>query len=981
MLLFIELEQAEVVTEALVSGLTSKNPKVVVAALDFLHQALASFGHRVVTPQLIIEALPALFESKDGMTRDNAKGLVVELASWMGPGAVRTLLFDKMRDAMRNDINHWMSDMATSKKPARLTRKQRSMAKGIREQAAAGRGGGAAAAAMHGPRAQAAAAAPFKRLGFKGGGSDVLAAPPPIPITSEQNLRSELEAATATLALAANADRQARMSAMQRVEGLVLGGAADWGSFHEAMQGLARALAQQFEERRSTVARQACHLIAVLAHALGRRFEPHALALLPKLSGVLVDIGAVMVASSNVGVRGVLRHCQTGLTLQAIADSMCRGGESTTRTWPYCASYLVQILEEWNVGFFSRHTGSTEVAIYAAAQTSSADARQSSSTAMALYDGGQPGGAEASLEQLHSTTQDTLAGGLAGSEPYATAQHLAAVHASRVWLPGIVTRIVRALPANEIACTSRLIDKATAREFANYRTVRLSLPSPTHAFRKRWGSPDAFRGLTRAQRRKLLCLTAASGNVDNLEIALANAGFVAPHGLLEAAAAAGQLVACQLLRERDCPWGKSFAAAAQRGHRNVCEWMLASGCPFDVMAVHNAARRGHVGLMHWLMVQQRQPSLQLDWGRLVVAAAEGFRLEPFQRLYQQLMAGQQPCGEAHQQQQQQPPGGSSSGRTARAAAGARELIQSHKVSILATSAGSPTPDWQAKVEWLEELGYPRTVDAYKCACRGDDAVDRLQWLRSRGYPLEAAVADEAVACGSLAALRYLMEQAGVQPSRSVDCVAARHGQLAVLQYLHAQGWPVKRKEVAYDDAGEGHMPVVVWAVEALGVSDRNTLFLMDKAGESGNVELMIVWMIERGWPGWCREAISAMLYSVSEEALARVNTNEWVPGDGGPYADAAGAGDLAMLRALHRIGCPWGPPGKVMVRCVLLRRKCPIPALKCLVDLGCPVDWGAAVRAAKAREPGEYRTALLAWLDQERLRREGPLSTGSEGSM
>lgn len=35
------------------------------------------FGHRVVTPQPIIKALPALFESKDGKAREKVKEIVV----------------------------------------------------------------------------------------------------------------------------------------------------------------------------------------------------------------------------------------------------------------------------------------------------------------------------------------------------------------------------------------------------------------------------------------------------------------------------------------------------------------------------------------------------------------------------------------------------------------------------------------------------------------------------------------------------------------------------------------------------------------------------------------------------------------------------------------------------------------------------------------------------------------------------------------
>ncbi|KAG2491479.1 hypothetical protein HYH03_010264 [Edaphochlamys debaryana] len=135
MLLFIELEQAEKVTEALLTGLGNKNPKVVLMALELLFHALNLFGHRVVVPQPIIKALPALFEVKDNKARDKVKEIVVELARWLGPDTVRTLMFDKMRDAMKADINTAMEGLEPApRQPPRLTRKQQAKLAEAREQ-------------------------------------------------------------------------------------------------------------------------------------------------------------------------------------------------------------------------------------------------------------------------------------------------------------------------------------------------------------------------------------------------------------------------------------------------------------------------------------------------------------------------------------------------------------------------------------------------------------------------------------------------------------------------------------------------------------------------------------------------------------------------------------------------------------------------------------------------------------------------------
>ncbi|GLC39397.1 hypothetical protein PLESTM_000892400 [Pleodorina starrii] len=155
---------------------------------------------------------------------------------------------------------------------------------------------------------------------------------------------------------------------------------------------------------------------------------------------------------------------------------------------------------------------------------------------------------------------------------------------SSIWLPGIVACIAHHLPANEVASTLRLIDKATSDQFATHKTLRLSLPSPIHVFRERWGRLGAFRALSHKQRLQLLCLTAASGSVANLEVALANAGLDLRRELLEAAAAAGQLAAG---RRRPATgtcasgcWpaaapstGTSFAQLPGAGRRILC-----SGC-------------------------------------------------------------------------------------------------------------------------------------------------------------------------------------------------------------------------------------------------------------------------------------------------------------------------------------------------------------------------------------------------------------------
>ncbi|GLC67301.1 hypothetical protein PLESTF_000540100 [Pleodorina starrii] len=101
--------------------------------------------------------------------------------------------------------------------------------------------------------------------------------------------------------------------------------------------------------------------------------------------------------------------------------------------------------------------------------------------------------------------------------------------------------------------------------------------------------------------------------------------------------------------------------------------------------------------------------------------------------------------------------------------------------------------------------------------------------------------------------------------------------------------------------------------------------------------------------------------------------------DGGAYLGAARNGDLAMLRCLHRLGCPWGPPGELLTDCI--RSGVSVAVLRCLLDLGCPeMDWDAAVKLAEDRarmNPWERHPVLLAWLGEQQQRRRSPGPQGA----
>ena len=93
-------------------------------------------------------------------------------------------------------------------------------------------------------------------------------------VHSERELLRELDQIQGILAGGAG-DWDKRVAAIVRLEGLVKGGAAGFEGFNEALKALASPLVDQLSDRRSAVARQAAHLLEVLAAGMGPRFDSY----------------------------------------------------------------------------------------------------------------------------------------------------------------------------------------------------------------------------------------------------------------------------------------------------------------------------------------------------------------------------------------------------------------------------------------------------------------------------------------------------------------------------------------------------------------------------------------------------------------------------------------------------------------------------------------------------------------------------------
>ncbi|KXZ44917.1 hypothetical protein GPECTOR_61g870 [Gonium pectorale] len=424
----------------------------------------------------------------------------------------------------------------------------------------------------------------------------------------------------------------------------------------------------------------------------------------------------------------------------------------------------------------------------------------------------------------------------------------------------------------EITTSFRFVNKSAAAHFSGseYKTVRLSQPVPPHAFAARWLAPGAMRGLTLAQRRKLLCLTAVSGVVENLELALQAVGCALTYEVFKAAAAAGKLASCQWLREKGCPMfraaeeeeeeeeveedsGGLVGAAAGGGHWHVCEWLLSLDVTWSSYGELEAGRGGHLPLMGWLQEQRPQDRVgDIDRRELFAAMVHGCDLATLQRLWEDW--------QVHR--------------------------QSHvkKAHILAMAAGSPTPDWETKCR-----GYALSVNAVKTVASAGN-VEAVEFLLEKvPAPREAAL------------------------KARVTTAAAAGGHLAVLQLLSAKGWSVTARRAARAAVAAvkgGHKHVLIWLIERFGLpAVRPCVRLFNAAAQSGSVELLQQ-LREHGCP-WNKSSYLAAAEGGCEAAL------EWLveqgcpfPASGGPYSVAARNGDTLTAGCLRRLGCPLGDGGR-----------------------------------------------------------------------
>ncbi|KAJ7975023.1 protein MOR1 [Quillaja saponaria] len=123
-MLWVELEAVEVFLDAMEKAIKNKVVKAVVPAIDVMFLALSEFGVKIVPPKRILKMVPELFDHQDQNVRASSKGLTLELCRWIGKDPVKSILFEKMRDTMKKELEAELVNVTGTAKPSRKIRSE-----------------------------------------------------------------------------------------------------------------------------------------------------------------------------------------------------------------------------------------------------------------------------------------------------------------------------------------------------------------------------------------------------------------------------------------------------------------------------------------------------------------------------------------------------------------------------------------------------------------------------------------------------------------------------------------------------------------------------------------------------------------------------------------------------------------------------------------------------------------------------------------
>ena len=171
-------------------------------------------------------------------------------------------------------------------------------------------------------------------------------------------------------------------------------------------------------------------------------------------------------------------------------------------------------------------------------------------------------------------------------------------------------------------------------------------------------------------------------------------------------------------------------------------------------------------------------------------------------------------------------------------------------------------------------------------------------VAATGHVVEEMTGRVAAGLGYLSTLKHLHRQGRLELSENLLQEAAKTGQLEVVKWLRANGWPWNTTTCSWVEEG-GHLEVLQWA-RANGCEWNEWTFAF--AAQGGHLEVL-QWLHANGcpWDGWtCASAAEG----------GHLEVLQWARANGCPWDEltcyyAAKSGHLEVLQWLRANGCPW----------------------------------------------------------------------------
>ncbi|KAL5253039.1 hypothetical protein ACHWQZ_G015707 [Mnemiopsis leidyi] len=122
-LMCVEIEKVQDAREEILEAFSSKQPKVVAAAVNIVTHSLNQFGSKVfpIKPLIQKSLLKPVMEHKDGKVRDEGKALITEMYRWLGDTLSKLLPTLELKEVMLKELEEEWSKVEKGS-PERYTR-------------------------------------------------------------------------------------------------------------------------------------------------------------------------------------------------------------------------------------------------------------------------------------------------------------------------------------------------------------------------------------------------------------------------------------------------------------------------------------------------------------------------------------------------------------------------------------------------------------------------------------------------------------------------------------------------------------------------------------------------------------------------------------------------------------------------------------------------------------------------------------------